>query len=129
MGWFLPGEQNPGLRDLLDAVTMSGATVPPLWKLEVGNALLFAERRQRVTPTQRGEALNQLARLPILTDSDTATHAWLSTFSLAQRFSLTLYDACYLELAQRRGLPLATLDRDLRAAGSTLGIKLLGLDA
>jgi predicted nucleic acid-binding protein len=90
---------------------------------------LFAERRQRVTPTQRGEALNQLARLPILTDPDTATHAWLSTFSLAQRFSLTLYDACYLELAQRRGLPLATLDRDLRAAGSTLGIKLLGFDA
>lgn len=125
----MPGEQNRSLRELLDKVTISGATVPPLWKLEVGNALFFAERRQRITPTQRNEALNQLARLSISTDNDTAAHAWLSTFSLAQRFSLTLYDACYLELAQRRGLPLASLDRDLRAAGSALGIELLGLDA
>jgi predicted nucleic acid-binding protein len=67
-----------------------------------------------------------LARLPIAVDPDTDAYAWTTTLQLAGRFALTLYDATYLELAQRRSLPLATLDRALRAAASVLGVALLG---
>jgi predicted nucleic acid-binding protein len=60
-------------------------------------------------------------------DADTSTYAWSATLRIAERLSLTMYDAAYLELAQRRGLPLATLDRDLQAAAPALNIALLGL--
>ena len=60
-------------------------------------------------------------------DPETGIHAWAQTLDLSTRFSLTVYDAAYLELAVRRGLPLATLDRDLRAAASAAGVTLLGM--
>jgi hypothetical protein len=69
---------------------------------------------------------NELALMPITTDADTNSYAWSTTLRLAGRFSLTLYDVAYLELAQRRSLPLATLDKELRAAAPALNITLLG---
>ena len=65
-------------------------------------------------------------RLFITIDPDTDTFAWSATLRLAERCGLTLYDAAYLELAQRLELPLATLDQELRAAGTKLGVTLLG---
>ena len=65
--------------------------------------------------------------LPITIDADTNSYAWSTTLRLAERFSLTPYDAAYLELAQRRSLPFATLDRDLRAAATALNVVLLGM--
>ena len=59
-------------------------------------------------------------------DAETAARAWAATSQLAVRFKLTIYDAAYLELAQRLRLPLATLDKELRTAGRALGIALLG---
>jgi predicted nucleic acid-binding protein len=67
-----------------------------------------------------------LELLEISVDQETDTFAWTSSLQLADRFSLTLYDACYIELAQRRELPLASLDRELRTAGRALGLPLLG---
>ena len=64
--------------------------------------------------------------LPVTIDLETAGQAWSATFQLAARFKLTIYDAAYLELAQRLRLPLATLDKELRMAGSALEITLLG---
>jgi len=75
IAWFMPDEQGRGSQELLDKVTVSGAIVPTLWKLEVGNALLLAEKRGRVTAVQREEALNQLLELSIVTDNETAAHA------------------------------------------------------
>jgi predicted nucleic acid-binding protein len=66
-----------------------------------------------------------LDALQLLTDPETLDRLWTATLDLADRSRLTLYDACYLELALRRGLPLATLDRDLAAAGQALGLTLL----
>lgn len=125
IGWFMPDEQSGNVEKLLERVTVQGALVPSLWKLEVGNAMLLAVRRQRVTLSRCNEALRQLARLPIETDRETGVHAWQSTLSFAQRFALTLYDACYLELAHRHTLPLASLDLALRKAASELDIELL----
>jgi len=66
-------------------------------------------------------------RIAIGAEAD--AHAWTTTLRLSERFALTLYDAAYLELAQRRGLPLATLDGELRAAAHSIGLQVLGMAA
>jgi predicted nucleic acid-binding protein len=99
--------------------------VPALWRLEVANSLTIAVRRGRIDAEFRRAALDDLAMLEITTDNQTDTHAWAETLQLADRFRLTLHDA-YLELAHRRGVPLATLDEDLSAAALALGLNVLG---
>jgi predicted nucleic acid-binding protein len=126
LAWFFVDEYTTASRDLLDHVTTEGAVVTGLWRVEVGNTLLLAERRSRMHARDREEAMRQLDQLPIVIDEETGGRAWSASFQLAQRFRLTLYDACYLELAQRRALPLATLDRDLREAATALGIATAG---
>ena len=101
--------------------------MPALWPIEIGNTLTIAVRRGRISSAERNVALERLSGLPIEVDGQTHAQAWGDTLHLAERFRLTLYDACYLELAQRRVLPLATLDRDLRAAGKKLGLDMLGV--
>ena len=66
------------------------------------------------------------APCPVALDNETTAHIWTTTQDLAERFRLTVYDAAHLELAQRRTLPLATLDREVREAGAALGVTLLG---
>lgn len=100
--------------------------VPGLWWLEVANALQMSVRRKRITPAVRTEYLNELRELPIRTDSETSTQAWGHTLALSDQHRLTVDDAAYLELALRRTLPLATLDRELRAAAVAEDIPLLG---
>ena len=125
IAWFMPDERDLGT-ELLDLVTENGAIVPSLWPLEIANALLVAVRRKRIFRAHCARALQSLGRLPIEIDTETTGRAWGRTFELAARFRLTIYDACYLELAQRRGLPLASFDRELRTAGRALGLTLLG---
>ena len=88
--------------------------------------LYWLQRGRRISPDKRRDALAQLIRLTITIDGQTADEAWGISLDLADRFHLTLYDACYLELAQRRALPLASLDKDLRKAANALDIPLLG---
>jgi predicted nucleic acid-binding protein len=125
IAWFVSDEHRSSNQSLLDRAADQGAVVPILWRMETANALLLATRRKRITIPQRAEALRLLGSLPLEVDSETASHAWGSALRLADSFRLTLYDACYLELAQRRGLPLASLDSDLRAAARKLKIPLL----
>jgi predicted nucleic acid-binding protein len=127
LSWFFKDERTPGTDAVLTEVTENGAVVPALWRLEVANALQMAVRRKRIDAAFRDSALTQLSRLSIATDPDTDACAWTAILQLASRFDLTLYDAAYLELAQRRALPLATLDRALRDAAAALGIALLGV--
>lgn len=127
LAWIYPDELTPPIAQLAEHVSEEGAWVPSLWALEIGNNLLLAVRHRRIRQDQRIEFLKQLGELNISTDPDTDKYAWLDTMKLAEQFRLTLYDACYLELANRLRLPLATLDRDLRAAGAALGLELLGV--
>ena len=110
---------------LLDRVTEVGAVVPLLWPLEALSGLLIAERRGRLDLARRRRLAGFLQDLPITLDTETASQAWSAVAGLADRFRLTAYDAAYLELAQRRRLPLATLDRQLRVAGKALDVPLL----
>jgi predicted nucleic acid-binding protein len=125
MTWFIPDEATAQAKALRDRVTDEGAVVPTLWPFEVGNALLFAVRDRRTTAELRAAAIASLQQLPIEIDDTGLSRVWFETLALADRFRLTLYDACYLELAQRRELPLATLDRELRNAARKLGLALL----
>ncbi len=127
LSWYFEDERTPQADSVLDMVAEHGATVPTLWRLEVANGLQMSIRRRRLDAAFRDHALTQLARLPITVDPDTDTYAWSLTLQLADRYQLTLYDAAYLELAQRFHLPLATLDQPLRSAASALGVTLLGV--
>ena len=126
LAWIYSDEVTDGIRRLFDTVANTGAFVPALWRLEVANSLTIAVRRGRIDVEFRRAALDDLALLDITTDNQTDTHAWTETLQLADLFRLTLYDAAYLELAHRRGVPLATLDEDLSAAALALGLHVLG---
>jgi len=125
--WCFAEERTPATAALLDWVSESGAHAPSLWPLEVLNALLMSEKRKRIDSGKRKELIAQLRTLPIRLDMETCSQAWDYANGLAERHHLTLYDAAYLELAQRLELPLATLDAELRNAASAAGVPLLGM--
>jgi predicted nucleic acid-binding protein len=126
LSWFFEDERTAANYAVLDDVVEKGAVVPALWRLEIANSFRSAIRRKRIDDAFRDTAIHKLAALSIIVDPDTNTYAWTTTLQLADRFRLTPYDAAYLELAQRRNLPLATLDQQLRKAAAALGTKLLG---
>jgi predicted nucleic acid-binding protein len=128
LAWIYSDDTTNSIRRLFDAVGEEGAVVPTLWRLEIANSLTVAVRRGRIEASFRRAALTDLALLDIATDDRTDVHAWGETLRLADIFRLTLYDAAYLELAQRRNLPLATLDGELRAAAKSLGLGLMGME-
>jgi len=99
----------------------NAALVPGLWPLEVGNVIVRAESRGVLAEAHSAEFLGLLEEMAIVVDHDTAGRALHDTLQLARRFRLSTYDAAYLELALREGLPLATLDADLRHALAATG--------
>lgn len=127
LAWIYDDESTASIEKVFELVTADGAWVPSLWRLEVANALEMGVRRGRTTADFRDQALADLALLPIRCDPQTDSQAWGSTLRLAERTKLTLYDSTYLELAQRRGLPLATLDSQLRIAATAEKVALLGI--
>lgn len=126
LAWIYADETTPAIRDVFDRVADEGAMVPSLWRLEVANSLTMAVRRQRIDMDFRQAVLADLALWDVTVDQHTDARAWNNTLGLADKFRLTLYDAAYLELAQRRDLPLATLDAALRTAAKTAGVQVLG---
>ncbi|MCA3390244.1 MAG: type II toxin-antitoxin system VapC family toxin [Roseomonas sp.] len=125
LAWCFEDEQSPPIMALLDRVVATGAMAPLLWPLEALNGLLVAERRHRLDAAKRAELAGLLRALPITLDDETADKSWVATLRLAERFTLSVYDATYLELAQRRRLPLASKDRALRNAAAALGVEVL----
>lgn len=128
LAWIYGEEATDPIRRVFNAVADEGAFVPSLWRLEIANSLTVAVRRGRIGQEFRRAALTDLGDLDIIVDAQTDSRAWNATLEFADRFVLTVYDAAYVELAQRRALPLATLDRDMQKAGAQLGLRLLGVD-
>lgn len=126
LAWVYTKETTDAVRRLLDRVCERGAWVPSLWKLEVANVLEMGVRSGRNSARFRQATLADLELLPIQVDPETDKRAWGETMQLAERHRLTLYDAAYLELALRRGLPLATLDRELRTGATAEGVQVAG---
>lgn len=125
VAWMLEDEATDRVIAIRDKVAADTALVPAHWHLEVANALLMAERRGRFDRVYRDRRLAELALLLITVDALTAAEAWQATLRHAERHRLTSYDAAYLELTLRSGLPLASLDAELNTAAARSGVEVL----
>lgn len=123
--WCFADEASEPAWAILEQLQEGRAHVPALWLWETANVLVQAERRGRISPAAIRTYLGLLEGLPISVDQPSTASAWHDTLALARSHRLTSYDAAYLELALRRGLPLATRDKALQAAGRLEGVPLL----
>ena len=124
--WVHQAQATPETDALLHDIAAGAAVVvPALWFLEVANVLLSAQRRQRMTASQRKAALEKLTAMQFTVDEEAARHAFGKTSELAEKYGLSVYDAHYLEVALRRKLALASRDAALRDAAKRCGLKVL----
>lgn len=112
---------------VLKSLLKAQAAVPHLWYMEIANVLLGAEKHQALATSEAESFLSQLEQLPIEVDPLTAQQTTGRILALSRAYKLNSYDAAYLELAARKRLPLATLDRSLRKAARKSGIELYRL--
>jgi predicted nucleic acid-binding protein len=124
LAWCFEDETSEYADSVLDGLVSQAAIVPGIWSLEVANVLVIGERRNRLTQAQTAQVINLLQALPIVVDETTASQAMTATIALARQHHLSAYDAAYLELAMRLGLPLATLDNRLVVVANTCGVAL-----
>ncbi|MDZ8083379.1 MAG: type II toxin-antitoxin system VapC family toxin [Nostoc sp. DcaGUA01] len=125
ISWCLVDENNPIANAILAMMPDAEAFVPGIWSLEIANVLLVAERRNRMTQKQSSEAIALLQSLLIQVDTATDANALGATLTLGRQEGLAAYDAAYLELALRLGLPLATIDQRLAEAATRCGVDLV----
>ncbi len=119
-------EDEAGADALLDRLQHGDRTaVPAHWPTEILNGLLTAARRKRIEPDQPLLLWDQLARLPIEIEPTLSQPQARAVAALGAKHVLTAYDAAYLELARRGGIPLGTLDTEQRKAAQAEGVILL----
>src|ERR1700710_1974224 len=106
--WAFEDEDHPAAVLALERIRTDAARVPSLWWFEIRNTLIVNERRGRLTEGDTATFLRGLSRLGGTVDGSPDEAAVLA---LARKYRLSVYDACYLELAQRETLTLASLDR------------------
>jgi predicted nucleic acid-binding protein len=123
--WLFADEVTSETEALLDALENGRGLVPTLWHFELTNMLVQAERRKRLGSDDASALLGFIDSLPIETDSEAPASRRRDVWVLARRHKLTSYDAVYLELAIRAGLPLATRDQDLIRAATECGVSVL----
>ncbi|MBL1259158.1 MAG: type II toxin-antitoxin system VapC family toxin [Thiotrichaceae bacterium] len=125
MRWLLASEKSTDQKyaeNVLKSFIDTDALVPNLWHLEAANVLIGAEKRLEVSTGDIERFISQLENLPIQVDSLTSQQAFSRTLALARAYQLSSYDAAYLEIAVREGLPLATLDKNLLKAAKKADI-------
>ena len=125
VAWCFLDEATPMTIALMDRLNNEIALVPNIWTLEVVNVLLGAQKRNRLTYADIVRFLELLKETNIEIDHETAERSFLEIMNLAHSEDLTSYDAAYLELAMRKGIALATKDKQLQQAASRLGVELL----
>jgi predicted nucleic acid-binding protein len=129
MRWLFGDGTSPALdyaKHVLDLLTQQDglAVVPCVWALEVGNVIVRAEASGQLQEARSAEFIGILEEMAIATDPGSPRHTLNSVTQLARRYGLSTYDAAYLELALREGLPLATNDEALRKALAKAGGRL-----
>lgn len=126
IAWILPdGTMTEKANEILSLLNTMQVKVPTIWPLEVANVLSLAERQKKLSALEVAEFKEFLSALPISIDSGTSLRAMGSIYTLAKMEELTVYDAAYLEIAVREGLPLATFDKALKKAAQRNNVSLL----
>lgn len=125
LSWCFIDESTPQTMALLERLEKETAKVPVIWPLEISNILLSAQRRKRISYADMIQYLEMFNIINIQIDLETVERSFHEITSLAYSEHLTAYDAAYLELAIRTGLPLATKDQQLQKASRQLGVQLL----
>jgi len=124
VAWCFGDELNDYTKSVLRELETAEAVVPAIWPLEVVNVLVQSERKGRLTAGRTAQFLTFLEDLPIRVDEQSTRRVFSDILHLARTERLTAYDSAYLELAARRGLALATLDKGLKRAAARLGVVL-----
>lgn len=122
--WCFEDEATPYADQVLDRLEYDAALTPAIWPLEIANALRTAEHRGRLKPAHSARFTELLRSLPISVEGVSLGRALGDVLDVARTYELTSYDASYLELAMREGLPLATQDLRLRTAAERAGVPL-----
>ena len=126
ISWAVSSQSSSATATLLEEIAAGKPfVVPGLWMFEVANALLVLMRRKKIQSQQCARERGPLGRLHPVVDDDGPRLAMHRIWGFADEFALSIYDAVYLELAQRKGLPLASKDPALRKAAAKCGIPLL----
>lgn len=124
MSWCFRDETNNYADTVLDRLTESAAVVPSIWPLEVVNVLLVAERQTRLSESDSIRFLTLLSQLPIVVEYE-RPEMMKELLALARSNNLSSYDALYLDLAMRKGIPIATLDNKLIEAARRIDVPVL----
>lgn len=122
MAWCFEDEANLYADAVLDSLTDNVALAPSVWPLEVGNVLLVAERRKRISQSDSMRFLELLNSLPVNVEILSVQRMFEAILNLARKQKISSYDASYLDLAMQTGLKLATLDQSLREAAARCGV-------
>jgi predicted nucleic acid-binding protein len=124
--WFFEGQKTAYAEAVFDSLARGDeALVPAIWPLEVVNSLVVAARQRTISATQLETFVRDLKDLPVEVDLEGVERAYSSILRISRQHQLSSYDAAYLDLALVEGLPLATLDKNLRAAAKRAGVELL----
>jgi len=125
MSWCFKEQANPYADSILERLTEAVAYVPPVWSLEVVNVLLATERKKCISEADSVHFISLLSQLPIFVEYESPEKSMKDLLGLARIHNLSSYDASYLDLAMRKGLPLATLDKNLRKAAESTNVLIL----
>lgn len=125
MAWCFEDGASAYADTILDRLNEGEALVPAIWPLEVGNVLLVAERRSRLTEAESARFLALLDAPSITVVQERPQRDLGQIQMLAREHRLSTYDASYLDLAMREGAPLATADATLKRAAGECHVELL----
>jgi len=125
MTWCFKDEENQYADSILDSLEHFIAIVPSIWPLEIGNVLLVAERKKRLSVADSTRFIALLSELPITVDQESPERMIKEIFALAREYRLSTYDASYLDLAMKKSIPIATLDNRLLTAAKQSKVSIM----
>jgi predicted nucleic acid-binding protein len=125
LAWCFPDEASDYADGVLVALEGKTILVPAVWGLEIANAVLVGERKKRLSQPEIRRFTTLLENLSLIQDMQPVAEHVSNVLPLAREYSLSAYDAAYLELSMRHGAPLATLDVKLQKAAKRAGINLV----
>lgn len=125
MSWCFHDETDKYADAVLGYLENYSAFAPAIWPLEVSNVLLVAQRRNRISQADSSRFISLLTELPIFVEQESPERMFSEIFALGRECKISSYDASYLDLAMRKGLPLATMDKKIILAARKCSVSIM----